>query len=56
MVTKVCPYNGNEGGCPAIGGRNRYGYQYRFDIMTKTNILGDDSTVYFGENAQCRRK
>jgi endoglucanase len=52
MVTNLCPHNGNEQWCPAVGGTNNYGYSYHFDIMAKSPVLGDNPVVNF-EQASC---
>lgn len=51
MVTNLCPYNGNQRWCPNAGSTNDYGYSYHFDIMTKTEIFGDNVVVDFEEVA-----
>lgn len=49
MVTNLCPNNGNAPWCPAVGGKNRYGFGYHFDIMAKDQVLGDNVVVDFEE-------
>jgi endoglucanase len=47
MVTNLCPNNGNEQWCPAVGGTNQYGYSYHFDIMAQSEVFGDNPVVEF---------
>jgi endoglucanase len=47
MVTDLCPFNGNEQWCPAVGGDNKYGYSYHFDIMAESEVFGDNPVVEF---------
>ena len=47
MVTNLCPNSGNEEWCPAVGGKNAYGYGYHFDIMAESEVFGDNSVVSF---------
>src|SRR5215469_16328992 len=47
MVTNLCPFNGNEQWCPAVGGTNQYGYSYHFDIMAESEVFGDNPVVEF---------
>jgi len=49
MVTNLCPNNGNAQWCPTPGGKNQYGYQYHFDIMAQSEVLGDNPVVNFEE-------
>lgn len=39
MVTNLCPHNGNAQWCPAVGGKNQYGYSAHFDIMSQGNFI-----------------
>lgn len=47
IVTDLCPTNGNEQWCSEPGHTNSYGYGYHFDIMSSTNVLGENSVVDF---------
>jgi len=47
MVTNLCPHNGNEQWCPAVGGVNQYGYSAHFDIMSNGNFIWDNSVVNY---------
>jgi endoglucanase len=47
MVTNLCPNNGNEQWCPAVGGTNQYGFSYHFDIMAQSEVFGDNPVVEF---------
>jgi endoglucanase len=47
MATNLCPQNGNEQWCSAVGGTNNFGYSYYFDIMAKSPVLGDNPVVDF---------
>jgi endoglucanase len=47
MVTNLCPNNGNEQWCPAVGGTNQYGYGYHFDIMAQGEVFGNNPVVEF---------
>ncbi|KAF3768848.1 family 45 glycoside hydrolase [Cryphonectria parasitica EP155] len=49
MVTNLCPYAGNEAWCPNSGASNEYGYQYHFDIMAQSPVIGDNPIVNFAE-------
>jgi endoglucanase len=49
MVTNLCPNNGNAQWCPAVGGKNEYGYSYHFDIMAESEVFGDNPVVNFEE-------
>jgi endoglucanase len=52
MATNLCPHNGNEQWCPAVGGTNNCGYSYHFDIMAKSLVFGDNPVVDF-EQVSC---
>ena len=47
MVTNLCPNNGNAQWCPAVGGKNQYGFGYHFDINAQGQVLGDNVVVDF---------
>ena len=51
MLTNLCPNEGNAEWCPAVGGTNEYGYSYHFDIMTQTEVFGDNVVVDFEQVA-----
>ena len=52
MVTNLCPYDGNENWCPNAGSANAYGYDYHFDVMAQSEVLGDNPIVNF-ESVAC---
>jgi endoglucanase len=51
MVTNLCPNNGNAQWCANPGGTNQYGFEYHFDIMAQSEVLGDNPVVNFSEVA-----
>ncbi|KZV86720.1 hypothetical protein EXIGLDRAFT_840544 [Exidia glandulosa HHB12029] len=51
MVTNLCPNNGNAQWCPAVGGKNQYGFSYHFDIMSNGNFIWDNAVVDFKQVA-----
>ncbi|KAF8310823.1 hypothetical protein DL93DRAFT_2061731, partial [Clavulina sp. PMI_390] len=54
MVTNLCPHNGNEVWCPAVGATNNYGYGAHFDIMSTTLVNGTwDNPVVEYEQVTC---
>lgn len=51
MASNLCPNNGNAQWCATVGGKNQYGFQYHFDIMASSPVLGDNPVVNFEETA-----
>ncbi|CAN8100534.1 unnamed protein product [Discula destructiva] len=51
MVTNLCPYAGNAVWCPQSGSKNQYGFEYHFDIMAQSQVLGDNPIVEFEETS-----
>ncbi|TVY24167.1 Endoglucanase-5 [Lachnellula hyalina] len=49
MATNLCPNSGNAQWCASVGGTNDYGFEYHFDIMAQSEVLGDNPVVDFEE-------
>ncbi|TVY31938.1 Endoglucanase [Lachnellula occidentalis] len=47
MATNLCPNSGNAQWCASPGGTNQYGFEYNFDVMAQSEVLGDNPVVDF---------